>query len=146
MTPVRTMITEDVVRESAVRGEAGALVDRALDRTIRSMSVELDDGSTLQLPARLTRFLANLLHSVAAGATISTVSLPPVLTTTTAAQELGVSRPTLMKMIAAGDLPFTKVGSHTRLRRDDVSALRARRQDERRAAAQAVLRAGEAFD
>jgi excisionase family DNA binding protein len=47
---------------------------------------------------------------------------------------VAVSRPTLMKMIGDGAIPAHRVGSHHRLRSDDVfAALRARRARERAA-------------
>jgi excisionase family DNA binding protein len=50
--------------------------------------------------------------------------VPEDVTTTTAAKLLGVSRPTLMKMIAGGDLPSHKVGTHARLKADQVLAFK----------------------
>ena len=46
------------------------------------------------------------------------------MTTTVAAQRIGVSRPTLMKAIRAGELPAHKVGSHFRIRTEDADAFR----------------------
>jgi excisionase family DNA binding protein len=60
--------------------------------------------------------------------------LPPVITTTVAADLLGTTRPTLRKWIQAGILPAHKVGSHTKLKTADVLALRDKRLEERRAA------------
>lgn len=44
------------------------------------------------------------------------------LTITEAAEYLGISRPTLMKRIREGEIDHFKVGSHTRLHREDVVA------------------------
>ncbi len=44
------------------------------------------------------------------------------MTTTVAAQRIGISRPTLMKAIRSGDLPAHKVGSHFRIRTEDADA------------------------
>jgi excisionase family DNA binding protein len=68
------------------------------------------------------------------------------MTTTVAADVIGVSRPTLVKMIDRGDIAAHRVGTHRRLRRDDVLAARAARRRVRQAAAQELLEAGEAFD
>ena len=46
------------------------------------------------------------------------------MTTTVAAQRIGISRPTLMKAIRSGDLPAHKVGSHFRIRTEDADAFR----------------------
>ncbi len=55
------------------------------------------------------------------------MSTPEELTTTAAADMLGVSRPTLMKLIEAGEIRSHKVGSHSRLRSADVLELRTKR-------------------
>ncbi|HZK04577.1 MAG TPA: helix-turn-helix domain-containing protein [Actinomycetaceae bacterium] len=61
-------------------------------------------------------------------------TLPKELTTTTAAGILGVSRPTLMKMIGRGEIPAHKVGTHSRLfSRDVLEFRRAQREDARKA-------------
>lgn len=56
-----------------------------------------------------------MLDIVSRGGTVTVGSLPAEITTTTAAKMLGISRPTLMKLIREGALPAHKQGSHTRL-------------------------------
>ncbi|WP_439689545.1 helix-turn-helix domain-containing protein [Curtobacterium sp. SP.BCp] len=146
MPPVRSVVTEDTTPDPAVRDEAADTVERAHDRQVVGMSLTLDDGTSIAVPGHLAAFLVNTLRSTANGSAVVTVSIPEELTTTTAAKELGISRPTLMKLIRAGAIPSTKVGTHTRLRRRDVLELRQRRDADRRAAARDVRIAGEAFD
>ena len=55
----------------------------------------------------------------------SLVSVPQELTTTVAAKRLGISRPTLMKLIREGKIPAHKVRSHMRLLTTDVSIVQA---------------------
>jgi excisionase family DNA binding protein len=64
--------------------------------------------------------------------------VPNVLTTTTAAAMLGLSRPTLMKMIADGEIPSHKVGSHHRLAAEDVLQAKCARRHRQRAAFSAL--------
>lgn len=49
-----------------------------------------------------------------------------LLTTGEAAQLLGVSRQHIVDLCRAGDLPYTLVGTHRRVRRRDVELLRSR--------------------
>jgi excisionase family DNA binding protein len=56
------------------------------------------------------------------------VAVPEELTTSTAAEQLGIPRTTLMKMIVRSEIPAHKAGSHTRPRTCDVMAFRSERQ------------------
>ncbi|WP_439692535.1 helix-turn-helix domain-containing protein [Curtobacterium sp. SP.BCo] len=136
----------DVPADELARTEAAELVRTTGDRRIVGVTVELDDGMTTALPERLSTFLADLLDSMASGAGVSTTVLPDEMTTTVAADVIGVSRPTLMKLIRRGEIAARTVGTHHRLRREDVLLLRAARQQTRQDSARAVLEAGEAFD
>lgn len=96
----------------------------------------------IQLPVDLSAFLMGVVQQVASGEAIGVQSLPEELTTTTAAQRLGVSRPTLMKMIRRGDLEAYKVGSHTRLKTSTVLGFARARQDARREALEQLIQDG----
>src|SRR3978361_141277 len=91
--------------DEAVKIAATNLMVEAHDRQIGGVSMTLDDGTEVALDQSLARFLVNMVQSIAADGTLSTQSLPEELTTTTAAQVIGISRPTLMKMIARSELP-----------------------------------------
>lgn len=58
-------------------------------------------------------------------------AFPTRLTTQRAANLLGVSRPTLIKMLDDGKIPYEPPRGHCRLRREDVLAYRARQRVER---------------
>jgi excisionase family DNA binding protein len=88
----------------------------------------------VEVPAELSMLLREVLRRVAQGGSVTLQSLPSELTTTVAAAELGVSRPTLMRMIRDGEIPAHKVGTHHRLKLADVQAFgRARLQRQRAA-------------
>lgn len=91
-------------------------------------------ASRKPLPAELAVILSKVLEAMANGGTVTIGSLPDELTTTVAAEQLGVSRPTLMKMIRNGAIPAHRVGSHHRLKAADVlAAKRTRLEKQRRA-------------
>lgn len=77
-------------------------------------------GEEQAIGPRIQKLIFDALQSIAANGSVRIEQVPDELTTTTAAHMLGVSRPTLMKWIAAGDLPSFKRGSHTRLLREDI--------------------------
>lgn len=86
------------------------------------------------LPTDLAAILGKVVEVMANGGTITIGTLPEELSTTVAAEQLGVSRPTLMKLIRTGELPAHKVGSHHRVKAADVlAAKRARLEHQRRA-------------
>jgi excisionase family DNA binding protein len=116
-----------------LRAEAQGLARRVHDRVTVGLRLELDDGSSVELPTDLARFVSNVLSGVTRGP-VSVQTLPEDLTTTTAAEMLAVSRPTLMKWVRLGELPSHKVGSHTRLKTQDVIEFRARLRARREAA------------
>lgn len=80
------------------------------------LAVERDGHRADAVPAEIGRLLQQVLSVMARGGTVTIGSVPDVVTTTTAAGILGVSRPTLMKMIEEGTIAAHKVGTHHRLR------------------------------
>lgn len=99
-----------------------------------SVVVTSPDGRDLTLPDELVATLNSVIGAIAAGSRFAITSLPEELTTTVAAGQLGVSRPTLMKMINAGEIPAHKVGSHHRVKTVDVMTYKKNRIDRQRAA------------
>jgi excisionase family DNA binding protein len=132
MTP--TLLSGNIVMINASSREtAEGLTTRIGDRMVNQLELVLDDGSRLEVPRDIARIVSQVLTGMAHGS-LSIRVTPDELTTTVAADMLGVSRPTLMKRIAAGELPAHRVGSHTRLRTSDVLAFGRRLSEQRRAA------------
>lgn len=118
-TPERTV----VVTRAIERQQAGELLG-ALEGHADRLSVI---GGRATVPVDLAAIIGKVLEVVANGGTVTIASMPEELTTTVAAEQLGVSRPTLMKMIRNGEIPAHKVGSHHRIKFVDVQkAKRAR--------------------
>lgn len=98
------------------------------------------------LPSHVTRFIRDVLDSVLTHGSVQVRSTPEIVTTTVAADMLGVSRPTLMKLIRDGSLPSHKVGTHARLLSTDVMTFRARRAAAHEAAFASLRQIDEALD
>ena len=112
-----------VLIDEKVRTEAESFVDEARDRTPAHLEFVLEDGERVAIPDGLARLFADVLHGLVNGP-VSIQMTPEELTTTVAADMLGVSRTTLMKWVNSGELAAHKVGSHTRLKTPDVIAFR----------------------
>ncbi|MFF3225223.1 helix-turn-helix domain-containing protein [Nocardia suismassiliense] len=104
------------------------------DADAASVLIGLRGGDTVEMPAELSSLIGQVLDLVSRGCTVTVASVPNELTTTTAAKILGVSRPTLMKLVKDGVLPAHKVRSHTRLLSKDVFAYKERQNAKQRAA------------
>jgi len=81
--------------------------------------------SALEWPVELRTLLEKVLRETAQGHALALLPLEETLTTQQAADVLGVSRPTLVALLEEGQVPFHKVGTHRRVRLEDVLFFRA---------------------
>jgi len=77
---------------------------------------------TIVIPRKALELLQVILTGMAQGQDISLIVAEEQVSTQQAADMLHVSRPHLVKLLERNALPFTKVGSHRRLRLADVLA------------------------
>lgn len=115
----RTLSVTTPANTHAVQSEAAEVVRNARDEQVSTFAVRVGDR-TIELQENVSRFLLGILEQAAEGATFSISAQPDELTSTVAADRVGVSRPTLMKMAREGLLPSVKVGTHTRFKSADV--------------------------
>jgi excisionase family DNA binding protein len=90
------------------------------------------DGETTEIPDSVFHALKLVVQSMAQGQTITLVPHGKELTTQEAAGLLHVSRPHLIKLLDQDAIPHHKVGTHRRVRIDDVLAYRSKRDTTRR--------------
>ena len=84
------------------------------------------DGTRLELPAEVFEVLREVVAALSQGLAITVAPHQTVLSTTEAAQLLGVSRPTLVRLLESGEIPFDKPGRHRRVRLADMLAYQQR--------------------
>jgi excisionase family DNA binding protein len=93
------------------------------------------DGEALKLTEQLRNVLAHASRVLSKGQALE--PRRPVLSTQEAADVLGVSRPTLVKLLEAGEIVFTRPGRHRRVQLKDVQdyqqRIRQRRREELKA-------------
>lgn len=81
------------------------------------------DGQKLDLDPEATRFILELLGEHLAGRAVTATSDNTFLTTQEAAEFMGVSRPTLIKLLEEHKTPVQTTGSHRRIRFSDILVL-----------------------
>jgi excisionase family DNA binding protein len=89
-------------------------------------------GAVVELPESAVAALVVVVDAMLRGDALTVVPRERDLTTQEAADLLRVSRPHLIKLLDAGEIPYHRVGSHRRLRLEDVLRYRERRDSERR--------------
>jgi excisionase family DNA binding protein len=87
-------------------------------------------GDQVEIPEEIHRVLLQVIDSMQRGLAVSILPQSKTLTTQQAADLLGISRPTLVKLLDKQKLPFERVGTHRRLLLVDVMAFRDRRRQE----------------
>lgn len=90
--------------------------------------------SAATLPPELADVLVAAIRTFARGDAVTVSARSTMLTTQDAAEVLGVSRPTLVKLLELGRIPFTQPGRHRRVALSDVLAFQASQAKERASA------------
>ena len=100
------------------------------------------DGQTVPLPLEAFRVLVEVAHAMRDGKAITVAPVDQLLTTQEAANFLGISRPTLVKLLEQGRIPFERpaAGRHRRVRLQDVISYQESKRTERRASLDALTR------
>ncbi|MCI0184214.1 excisionase family DNA-binding protein [Sulfoacidibacillus ferrooxidans] len=74
----------------------------------------------IELPPSLFRVLVDAAHQLAKGNTVGVLHYEQDITTQQSAEILQVSRPHVVKILEAGQVPYHMVGSHRRIRLRDL--------------------------
>lgn len=104
------------------------------NQAVRSIQLVLSNNDIVTLPPATANLIQRTLDTLAKHGAVSIGTLPEELTSTTAADILGISRPTLLKLARDGEIDSHKVGSHTRFKREHVLAFKQQRRNEQLAA------------
>ena len=81
---------------------------------------DTEQEQTIELPAGAVKLLQAILEDMASGRGVTIVPQSAELTTQQAADFLNVSRPFLVRLLEEKRLPFRMVGSHRRVRFEDI--------------------------
>ena len=108
-TPATVDCAQKAIHEMDRPGAEFALIDRAT-------------GTELPLSEQVYELMRRLLIDLAQNRPVAIVPLDHELTPNQAADILNASRGTVLRLIETGDLPARMVGSHRRVRLEDLLA------------------------
>jgi excisionase family DNA binding protein len=72
-------------------------------------------GRTFELPHSVVEAMFTVAEALSSGQGVAVMPLDTEMTTQEAADYLGMSRPTLVKLLEAGEIPFRKIRRHRRV-------------------------------
>jgi excisionase family DNA binding protein len=124
-----------------------AMARARTDDGVLPIALRKADGEIeIELPPALGELMLSMLTHVARGEMVTFVPYGAELTTQKAADLLNVSRPFLTKLLESGEIQFHRVGSHRRVRVNDLLAYKTKRDAERGSALDDLQRLGQEFD
>ncbi|WP_228780146.1 helix-turn-helix domain-containing protein [Aquiflexum lacus] len=83
--------------------------------------IEIEENNErIKIPLKALQLLAKILKETSQGKPVSIVPIATEITTQAAAELIGCSRPHLVKLLENGEINFTKIGKHRRIKYQDV--------------------------
>ncbi|PIB28714.1 excisionase [Maribacter sp. 4U21] len=95
----------------------------AVIKELKSKNPEIEIEETqerIKIPISALKLLGDILEAMSQGKPFSLVPFATEVTTQKAAEMLGCSRPHFVKLLEDGEIDFTKVGKHRRIKFEDV--------------------------
>lgn len=135
MTTATPQLPHNLLRPAPEESDALEALRHQIDeifRAHRSARLVGPDGEMMEIPASAFHALKLVVQGMTRGQTMTLVPHGKELTTQEAADLLHVSRPHLVKLLDDGVIDHYKVGSHRRVRIEDVLAYREARAGRRR--------------
>ncbi|WP_440905556.1 helix-turn-helix domain-containing protein [Catenovulum sp. SX2] len=92
----------------------------SVDRVQMSISGSNGESDQFVLPGHVMQILLDVLSEMSNGNAISLIPHNQEVSTQEAANILNVSRPFLIKLLEGGNIPFHKIGTHRRVKLQDI--------------------------
>ena len=134
--PVETPTPDHLIRSEPEEQDALVELERHLEAMFskgeRTAKLTSPHGEEVELPASAFHALQLVADGMAKGLTMLLLPQGKELTTQQAADILHVSRPHVIKLLEQGKMPYHQVGTHRRVKIEDVLAFREKRNKRRR--------------
>jgi excisionase family DNA binding protein len=126
---------------------AGEVVEAMAGESVDGVVLTFPDGRTVALPSSLVNVMRASAQELAHGHGVTVLPADAILTPAEVAKLLGLSRPFVVRLLDAGDIPSERLpeSQHRRVRLADVLAFaerRDRRREGRRRMGDAIAEAG----
>ncbi len=151
LAPERELVTPTEQDVSHIKAFQEALVREESHEThptvVRPAQLVAPSGEKIDIPGPIYEVLRHVVPLMAQGATIGLIPLYKELTTQEAADLLNISRPSLIRHLDAGEIPYHRLegGTHRRIRFADIMAYKDRRSATRHAAFAEMAAIGEKY-
>ncbi|MEH2269687.1 MAG: helix-turn-helix domain-containing protein [Nostoc sp.] len=130
------MLRQNMSLDSVISPQLEAQSIKELERILSVQGSQAKlvgaNGEQIIIPDSIYQVLLQIVHAMASGKAISIIPQKQELTTQQASELLNVSRPYLIKLLEQGDIHYIKVGSHRRVRFDDLMKYKQQRDIKRR--------------
>lgn len=123
-----------------------ALMSSGLEDFEFDISAKSGEKTHVALPVSALKFLAEILAEIGNGNMVTITPIHAELTTQEAAQILNVSRPFLVSLLESDKIPFTKVGTHRRVKYQDLMDYKQRNESDRDEALDELARLSQELD
>jgi excisionase family DNA binding protein len=136
-----------IERVSATQQEIPAIskLVKALNASANQAKLIGLDGEEIELPESIYHLLRHVLAMLESGQSVTITPATHELSTQEAADILNVSRPFLYKLLAEGQIPYYMVGTHKRIKFEDLILYQELRDHKRREGLKRLTQMSEAM-
>ncbi|WP_417625094.1 helix-turn-helix domain-containing protein [Paremcibacter congregatus] len=134
-------------KEKELAGVGSRMFAKYIDEKDVSLRVVSEsNGETITIPQKTLRHIIDLLTEISKGNAVTLMPVHMELTTQEAANILHCSRPHLIKLLNQGKIAYEKVGTHRRIRCQDLLDYKSRRKQVEQEAARELTALSQELD
>lgn len=138
-------ISKPSKEEQQVAMKSYSALAEALEQLhIENPEIEIEETKErIKIPLKALKLLAEILRVTSEGKPISIIPIATEMTTQAAAELLGCSRPHLVKLLERGEIDYSKVGKHRRVKFEDIMNYKKQQKEKQRELLRQMMQADE---